>query len=390
MENDIYNFLPIYNETDKVDYTTLNKSINQKKEFLDLKLSKVESYPTSPGVPLMNQKFLARLISSNTPYDELLVYHSMGSGKTCAVINIIENIINDENTNLNSSSSCLIPNQNNDGYLMNIRYVNYKIEENGNYLNCDKYIISVNKFIELDKQFNIKTEKWMELKFDNRRYIGIEDIRIFNDIKTNNLLFLGTGYHHNDKIGIVNGIYDVNSGLFNEVEINPDFCYSSCEKNWVFVDYNDSSHIVYNWHPLKICKINENKNLLSLVETKNTPKIFSRIRGSSCGFKYSKKFDSCNNGNVIIDITEDEIWFVTHLVSYETPRHYYHLIAVFDSNMNLLRYSAPFKFEGESIEYCLSIVVEDERVLINYSTWDRTTQIGIYDKKYIDSIVKYT
>ena len=302
----------------------------------------------------------------------------------------ILSIINDENTNLNSSSSCLIPNQNNDGYLMNIRYVNYKIEENGNYLNCDKYIISVNKFIELDKQFNIKTEKWMELKFDNRRYIGIEDIRIFNDIKTNNLLFLGTGYHHNDKIGIVNGIYDVNSGLFNEVEINPDFCYSSCEKNWVFVDYNDSSHIVYNWHPLKICKINENKNLLSLVETKNTPKIFSRIRGSSCGFKYSKKFDSCNNGNVIIDITEDEIWFVTHLVSYETPRHYYHLIAVFDSNMNLLRYSAPFKFEGESIEYCLSIVVEDERVLINYSTWDRTTQIGIYDKKYIDSIVKYT
>ena len=98
MENDIYNFLPIYNETDKVDYTTLNKSINQKKEFLDLKLSKVESYPTSPGVPLMNQKFLARLISSNTPYDELLIYHSMGSGKTCAVINIIENIINDENT----------------------------------------------------------------------------------------------------------------------------------------------------------------------------------------------------------------------------------------------------------------------------------------------------
>ena len=61
------------------------------------------------------------------------------------------------------------------------------------------------------------------------------------------------------------------------------------------------------------------------------------------------------------------------------------IISVFDSNMNLLRYSAPFKFEGEPIEYCLSIIVEDEQVLINYSTWDRTTRIGIYDKKYIDS-----
>ena len=38
------------------------------------------------------------------------------------------------------------------------------------------------------------------------------------------------------------------------------------------------------------------------------------------------------------------------------------------SNLNLLRYSAPFKFEGEPIEYCLSIVVEDDRVILNYST----------------------
>ena len=48
------------------------------------------------------------------------------------------------------------------------------------------------------------------------------------------------------------------------------------------------------------------------------------------------------------------------------------------------------KFEEDPIEYCLSIVVEHERVLINYSTWDRTTRIGVYDKKYIDSIVKYS
>ena len=65
------------------------------------------------------------------------------------------------------------------------------------------------------------------------------------------------------------------------------------------------------------------------------------------------------------------------------------MIAVFDDSMKLLRYSAPFKFEGESIEYCLSIVVEDERILMNYSTWDRTTTIGVYDKKYIDSLIKY-
>jgi len=301
----------------------------------------------------------------------------------------IISVINNENTLLYSSSSCLIPNQNNDGYFMNVRYVNYLIDDNGSYLNCDKYIITVNKFVEMDKDFKIKTEKWMELKFDNRRYIGIEDVRIFNDIETNNLLFMGTGFHQNHKIGIVNGNYDINSGKLNEREIIPDFANSDCEKNWVFVDYNGFSHIIYNWYPLKICKMNNDKNILSLVKTNDMPKIFSRIRGSTNGFKYSKKIDTNNNGNITIDIIEEEIWFVTHLVSYETPRHYYHLIVVFDTNMNLLRYSSPFKFEGDSIEYCLSILVEDDQVLINYSTWDRTTRIGVYDKKYIDSIVKY-
>ena len=60
-----------------------------------------------------------------------------------------------------------------------------------------------------------------------------------------------------------------------------------------------------------------------------------------------------------------------------------------DKDMNLLRYSSPFSFEGKPIEYCLSIIVEKNRVLINYSTWDKTTRIGIYEKNYIDSLITY-
>jgi tetratricopeptide (TPR) repeat protein len=297
--------------------------------------------------------------------------------------------INNEDVTFNSSSSCLIPKINNNGYEMNIRYVNYHITDSGSYLNCDKHIISVNKYIEFDKEFNVKNEKWMELKFDNRRYIGIEDIRIFHDIETENILFIGTGFHKNEQIGIVSGNYDVNLLKFNDNELKTNFNNSACEKNWVYVDYKKSTHIIYDWYPLKICKLNNEDGLLSLLETREMPKIFSKIRGSTCGFNYLKKIGDNSNGNIAIDIHESEIWFVTHIVSYENPRHYYHVIVVFDSNMNLKRYSAPFKFEGEPIEYCLSIVVEDEQVLINYSTWDRTTRIGIYDKKYIDSIVKY-
>ena len=111
---------------------------------------------------------------------------------------------------------------------------------------------------------------------------------------------------------------------------------------------------------------------MKLVATKETPKIFELCTGSTCGCLYNS-----------------EIWFIQHIVSYETPRHYYHIISVFDTSMNLLRYSAPFKFEGEPIEYCIGLIVEHNRVIISYSTWDRTTRIGVYDKKYIDLIVKY-
>lgn len=302
--------------------------------------------------------------------------------------NTIISNINNEMIKFYSSSSCLIPDKDCTGYKMNIRYVNYRITNNGSYLDCDKHIITSNKIVSLDKNFNILNEKWMEMVFDNRRYIGIEDVRIFNDINSNNLLYIGTGFHENSKIGINSGVYDKESGKLVGNDVIPDFSNSYCEKNWVFVDYNNSTHVIYNWFPLSICRINDT-NLLQIVDKKTMPNIFKLFRGSTCGFNYNKNLSENNNENINIIIEEKEIWFVTHIVSYETPRHYYHVIVVFDANMNLLRYSAPFKFEGEQIEYCLSIVVEDDRVLINYSSWDRTTRIGVYDKKYIDSLLIY-
>ena len=304
--------------------------------------------------------------------------------------------LNNENTVFNSTSSCLIQNNSRDDnttnenckYKMNIRYVNYYITENGSYINCDKNIITANKYIELDNDFNIVKSKHFDIVYDNRLYIGVEDVRIFSDVETNKLRFMGTGYHNNNFLGIVEGEYDIESGELISNEITQNQHNSQCEKNWVFVDYNNSTHIIYKWYPLQICKIDRSTNQLEFLEDKILPKYFAHARGSTSGFKYTK--DCINNkGNISISYEETELWFIQHIVSYESPRHYYHIISVFDDKMNLLRYSAPFKFEGDPIEYCLSIVVEDDRVLINYSNWDRTTRIGVYDKKYIESLLKY-
>jgi hypothetical protein len=256
---------------------------------------------------------------------------------------------------------------------MNIRCVSYRIDDNGYYLDCDN-VITANKYIELNKDFKVVEEKQFIVEDDQRLYLGIEDIRIYpNDENPYTLDFVGTGFHRDNTIGVVYGKYNTEDDILRGTEIKPSFVKSDCEKNWVNIFYKNSNHIVYKWHPLQICKINKETNQLDLVETRtNMPRIFSHSRGSTCGYTF---------GN--------EIWFVLHIVSYEQPRHYYHFFAVFDLNMNLQRYSAPFKFQGEPIEYSIGLIVENDRVLVPYSTWDRTTKIAVYSKTYVESITNY-
>jgi len=286
----------------------------------------------------------------------------------------LQHKINDVEYKFNSSSSSLIPYK--DGYLMNVRLVNYRIDPQGSYHDCDPHIITINKCVYLTNEFTIVREKLIDIDYTNRRYMGIEDVRIFDD--GTGIQFIGTGYHNNNTIGIVYGLYAIDIDRLIPQEVKPAFNLNSgCEKNWVYVNYKNETHVVYCWFPLKICKIQN--AILESVEEKPMPAIFKRVRGSSCGFKYG-----IGNGP-----NKYELWFVVHLVSYETPRNYYHMLVILDENMDLLRYTAPFKFEDVKIEYCLGVVVEAERVIMAYSTWDCSTKISIYNKKYIDDLTIY-
>ena len=288
--------------------------------------------------------------------------------------NTITDIMNGQNVEMRSTSSCIIQTDSSqvNRYCLNIRYVNYYINDKGLYLDCGDHIISKNRYVELDSDLTITNSKWFDHNGDtNRRYVGIEDVRIYKDKHTDKMLFIGTGFLKDERIGIVNGLYDLTKNTLDTTEILSSFNNNSCEKNWVYTDYKDKTHIVYNWFPVQLCEIREDDHIYIVAE-KPMPSMFKRVRGSTCGFKYN-----------------NETWFVTHIVSYEQPRHYYHVIVVFDNDMNLLRYSAPFKFDSDPIEYCLGLVVNDNNVLMSYSTWDRTTRLGIYPKEYIESKLKY-
>ena len=277
------------------------------------------------------------------------------------------NINDSENQEFNSSTPCIIKYK--DGYLMNIRLVNYKIKPDGSY-EWIKNIITLNKKIIMDKDFNVQSVNIIDQKFCDRLYIGVEDIRLYNynnfvpSSNDDTIIYIATGYHKNDKLGIVTNKYRDELDPI-ELYIPDTFPRTDCEKNWVFI----KDRIIYKWFPLTICKLN--KNFLEKTNEIKMPNIFKHVRGSTCASYFNNQY-----------------WLVAHIVSYEKPRHYYHILIILDDNYELVKYSRLFKFEGEPIEYCLGLIVEKDRVIMTYSTWDRTSKLAIYDFDYINSLMK--
>lgn len=98
---DILDFLPKYPNIDQTKYPVLNpydedfyEALFHKKEFHELKLDRTEIFPKERGMLTKYQKTIARYMSSNTPYDRLLLVHQMGLGK-CVLPNTNVYVNND-------------------------------------------------------------------------------------------------------------------------------------------------------------------------------------------------------------------------------------------------------------------------------------------------------
>ena len=293
-----------------------------------------------------------------------------------------------------SSSSCIVPFPDETGYLLNVRCVNYRIErKTGAYLDCQDHIITNNMVFRLSKDFEFTGEQGplfpLPPFFKNQLYVGVEDVRLFspssfkkeNEEQVDSFLatFLATSFNSQTKtLGMAFGEYNtsVPQEALRPLPITCAFpTHQTCEKNWVATPFtpfsnkkeNETTAIIYKWFPLEICILNKETQTLYLFDKRPMPTLFQNARGSSCGVKFNK-----------------EVWFVVHWVSYETPRRYYHGLVVMDEELNLKRYSAPFTFEGESIEYCLSLIVEESRIVIPYSVWDNSTKIAVLNKTSVE------
>lgn len=241
--------------------------------------------------------------------------------------------------------------------LVNRRFVNYKINDNGGYDNHEyietKNVLSEFEFDKEKQTWTLNNECFMGYKneFDNR-YVGLEDVRImpFGD----RVLYTANRGLDHHKMVIEHGWVNTTSFKTEDVMHLEYDQQRQIEKNWVMFPDQETMKIVYNWHPMIIGTLD--KNVFHTQEKIQTPYLFKFLRGSTNGVEI---------GN--------EIWFLCHVVSYEDRRYYYHVMVMMEKNTRVIKHTRLFSFCKEKVEYTLGMMYKDDQLWIGYSLMDRST-----------------
>jgi tetratricopeptide (TPR) repeat protein len=289
-------------------------------------------------------------------------------GKLCAI----------DKENFVSSTPSICWNGNTCQLILNTRFVNYKINERGEYINQEKIqtinVISLVRIMgaewEITEEYILSYNK----QYDDV-YVGLEDVRLFS---------YNDGIYYTANRGLPNGNMVIEHGeidIYAKKTVNPRLMkienQQKIEKNWVlFTTKDDSLKMIYNWFPLTIGDVKPNKNGVSselvITNTIETPAFFKYLRGSTHGIEIG-----------------DEIWFICHLVSYDERRYYYHCFVVLDSEtFQIKKYSSLFTFEKKPVEYTLGMVYisEFKELVIGYSLLDKETKYMKISMKHVKEL----
>jgi FkbM family methyltransferase len=269
-----------------------------------------------------------------------------------------------------------------DGYLVNVRLVNYTIVE-GEYKmrDPDNIIRTRNQLFHLDNKLLLTQEPSVELinasltPMYQATCMGFEDVRLLSEDR-----FFSTALMTNDQNTpeVVMGRFSKN-GLVKEVTRLQVADKLQCEKNWLpWIVDNNTIRFIYSWQPFRLFELNgtEQKELLNINLTERNLDTF---RGSSPPIPYRYQ-------------GEDGMLMTVHQVHYNTPRKYFHRL-VWISNDLLINcnphakfcYSEPFFFHSMNIEFNLSIVASNNKeVIFGYSIEDNSANLAVVDNIVID------
>lgn len=288
-----------------------------------------------------------------------------------------------------------------------VRKVNYFIRPDGSY-DYSGGIVTKNHLIEFDVSEEIwKYKHHGELQYETEyddHYVGIEDLKLFFHPATSQLKYIGTRPLPRDN-GIAIGygeIHQSGEGRQHQFATNRSTVVLShpnnhrCEKNWVcFADVAGKEKVIYDWNNqsgISIGDLSTRPQETEAEDEMNCRTLDNGTKVPSRSFVETHRINACNKlprgvrGSTNGVRVGDEIWFVCHLVSFESLRNYYHLFVVLDArSYEITRVSDVFKLSESKIEYVLGLAFfpTTDKFLIAYSTMDRTTDYALIEKRVL-------
>ena len=246
--------------------------------------------------------------------------------------------------------------------VINIRYINYRIESVGRYTFPPQVTrIHTKNYAIVQLPDGTEYRGWAEEKVglppltDRVPFTtGLEDVRLYYDAYSDTIRFSATTLEYSSTPKIITGQYEL------RYDCNPE---SPCvmthgrvlaspggnatkqrwEKNWIPVDHPCSNipSFIYKWGPLQIGLPDENGELRIHTEYESGLARMNRACGSSPFVR-----DRVNNQYV----------GVVHYYDNSVGRKYCHFLLWLDMDtLSPCAISAPFTFMGKAVEYCLSV-----------------------------------
>lgn len=258
-------------------------------------------------------------------------------------------------------------------YLLNVRVVNYRLNDEAQFLlpTEQPYFNSDNLMLEVSEDLKtvVREKRFVNEDKSQSPYRGIEDIRLI--WCRGQIHYIGTMFHR-QRLMMTSAIYDPTRP---SLEVRPieSPTHRQVEKNWcMFVNASDELRYVYQWSPFEIGRVEDNK--LVIEHQKNYGLWFmSRIKGSSSG---------------VYDPKTQCLWFLVHFHSDQVPRQYYHMIIqVRPNDYEIVRMSRPFLFEDTTIQFGMGLLVEEKRVVMTYTVFDRDARVVSYDRATLERLL---
>lgn len=220
----------------------------------------------------------------------------------------------------------------NSTYLLNVRYVNYRLKPDGYYIYPPSMPYTHTRNFSVITDSHFMTMSMTEMIEEIPSKYGVEDIRLYQTGDT--IRWFGT-YPDYPSIHMAHGIYNLTTHTLEHATKVKSPIDATCEKNWIPIQ----DKCIYKWNPYTVGHV-EDQFMTEF--TQELPRFFNRVSGSSNVVEY-----------------QGSMYTITHIVVGDIPRKYFHMIIQLNSQYRVEAYTLPFYFIQSAVEYCIGINIID-------------------------------